>query len=98
MLSFDRRERRPTSSLEEIFGQVPSAAERHCYDYGFVSLNIYDLAEKSKLFPCNELKKVLHYFRHDQDSGQLEKAVTEGMLKGCLSRDAAHWCARPFWI
>ena len=93
VLSFDRKKCPSASSLEEMFGPAPPLARNVCFDYGFINLNIYDLAEKSELFPCNELKKVLHYFKFDQDSGELVKALTEGILKGHLSRDAALVCA-----
>ena len=93
VLSFDRNQRAPASSLEQMFGPAPPIVRDFCYDYGFINLNIYDLAEKSELFSCNELKEVLHYFKVDQDSGELVKALTEGMLKGHLSRDAALVCA-----
>ena len=93
VLSFDRKNRQPASSLEEMLGPAPPIAEKFCYNYGFISLNIYDLAEKSEMFSCNELKEVLHYFKNDQDRGQLVKAINEGMLKGRLSRDAALVCA-----
>ena len=93
VLSFDRSRHRPASNLKEMTHLAPAVADEHFYNYGFISLNIYDLAVKSELFPCNELKEVLNYFRVDQDSGKFVKALTEGVLKGCLSRDAALVCA-----
>ena len=93
VLSFDRKKRHPASSLEEMFGPAPPIAEKYCYNYGVISLNIYELAEKSEMFSCKELKEVLHYFKNAQDREQLMKAITEGALKGRLSRDAALVCA-----
>ena len=93
VLSFDRKKRHTATSLEEMFGKAPPVAEKFCFNYGYIGLNIYDLAEKSEMFSCNELKEVLHYFRNDQDRVQLVKAINEGMLKGRLSRDAALVCA-----
>ncbi|MBQ9366136.1 MAG: Rpn family recombination-promoting nuclease/putative transposase [Victivallales bacterium] len=93
VLSFDRNKSHPASSLDEMVGKAPPIAEKFCYNYGFISLNIYDLAEKSETFSCKELKEVLNYFYNDQDRKQLVKAIKEGMLKGRLSRDAALVCA-----
>ena len=93
VLSFDRHKSHPASSLDEMVGKAPPIAEKFCYNYGFISLNIYDLAEKSEMFSCKELKEVLNYFYNDQDREQLVKTIKEGMLKGRLSRDAALVCA-----
>ena len=92
VLSFDRKRKTP-ASLVEVFGRAPSVAKEYCYNYGFINLNIYDLAEKYEQFSCNELKEVLHYFKVEEDRGELVKALSEGMFKGCLSRDAALVCA-----
>ncbi len=93
VLSFDRKSSCLATSLEEMCGKAPSIAEKYSYNYGFVSLNIYDLVEKSELFSCKELKEVLNYFKNAQDREHLMKAITEGTLKGRLSRDAALVCA-----
>ncbi|MBR4672828.1 MAG: Rpn family recombination-promoting nuclease/putative transposase [Victivallales bacterium] len=93
VLSFDRKHRSSASCLREMFGEAPHIAEKYTYDYGFIGLNIYDLAEKSELFSCKELKEILNYFKNDQDRVELVKSITEGMLKGHLSRDAALVCA-----
>ena len=93
VLSFDRKKSHPASSLDEMLGKAPPIAEKYCYNYGYISLNIYDLAEKSEVFSCKELKEVLNYFKNDQDREQLVKAIKEGMPQGCLSRDAALVCA-----
>lgn len=93
VLSFDRKQRNPTSSLVEMLVPAPDATGDFFFNYGFSSLNIYNLAEKAELFSCNELKEVLNYFRLDQDSRKLVKALTGGMLQGRLSRDAALVCA-----
>ncbi len=93
VLCFDRKHRSSDSSLRKMFGEAPRIAEKHTYDYGFIGLNIYDLAEKSDLFSCKELKEILNYFKNDQDRVELVKSITEGMLKGRLSRDAALVCA-----
>ena len=90
---FDRRRRAPPTSVKELFGPPPPFAKEYCYDYGFINLNIYDLAEKYEQFSCIELKEVLHYFKVDQDKGELVNALTKGILKGRLSRDAALVCA-----
>ncbi|MBQ9366159.1 MAG: Rpn family recombination-promoting nuclease/putative transposase [Victivallales bacterium] len=93
VLSFDRKSSCLATSLEEMCGKAPSIAEKYSYNYGFVSLNIYDLVEKLELFSCKELKEVLNYFKNAQDREHLMKAITEGTLKGRLSRDAALVCA-----
>ncbi len=94
VLCFDRKKQHPpATSLEKMFGAAPPIAAKYCPDYGYIGLNIYDLAEKSERFSCKELKEVLNYFKNDQDREQLVKAITEGLLKGCLSRDAALVCA-----
>ena len=92
VLSFDRKKHMP-ASLEELFGPPPPFAKKACYNYGFINLNIYDLAEKYEQFSCNELKEVLHYFKVELDNGDLVNALKEGILKGRLSRDAALVCA-----
>ena len=93
VLSFDRSRRPCASNLEELIQQKISLPKKCFYNYGFISLNIYELAEKSEMFSCKELKNVLNYFRWDQDSKQLMDALAEGRLDGRLSRDAALLCA-----
>ena len=93
VLSFDRSRRPCACNLEEIIQQENSLPKKCFYNYGFISLNIYELAEKTEMFSCKELKTVLNYFRRDQDSKQLMEALAEGRLEGRLSRDAALLCA-----
>ncbi len=94
VLCFDRKKQHPpATSLEKMFGAAPPIAAKYCPDYGYIGLNIYDLAEKSERFSCKELKEVLNYFKNAQDREHLMKAITEGVLKGRLSRDAALACA-----
>ena len=33
--------------------------DKYFFNYGYVSLNIYDIAEKYDKFPCGELRNVL---------------------------------------
>ena len=39
-----------------------STAEDYCFDYGYVYMNIYDIAEKLDMFPCDEMQDVLYLF------------------------------------
>ena len=40
-----------------------SKAKDYCFDYGYVYMNIYDIAEKFYMFPCDEMQDVLYLFK-----------------------------------
>ena len=89
VLHFDRDGPRPASELAQMMPTGKSVLGGNFYNYGFVSLNIYDLAEKWECFRCAELRRVLYYFKMERDGGPL----METMAADTLSRDAAILCA-----
>ena len=89
VLHFDRDGLRPASELTQMMPNDGIGLGGCFYNYGFVSLNIYDLAEKWKSFHCAELRRVLYYFKLERDGGPLMEALAADML----SRDAAILCA-----
>ena len=93
VLSFDRHKRSPPSKLSEMIGKRNSLDGGLSFDYGYTSLNIYDMAEKIDMFPCDELQDVLYLFKMDNEGSQFMKVLTKGKCRGRLSRDAALVCA-----
>ena len=93
VLSFDRRPSRPPSTLEQMFKTVSSVAAGHFFNYGFTSLNIYDMAEKYDSFSCEELQKVLYLFKCDREERPFTEAFDNEKFTGKMSRDAAIVCA-----
>ncbi len=59
---------------------------------GFISLNIYEMAEKTEMFPCKDLKKVLNLFRLKNEGKPFLKAMLDRDLK-VMNREAAIVCA-----
>ena len=93
VLNFDRNRRSPPSSLLQMYGNNVSVFSDYCFNYGFISLNIYDMAEKYDQFPCEELQKVLYLFKCDREERLFSKTFEQGWFKGRMSRDAAIVCA-----
>ena len=93
VLSFDRRPSRPPSTLEQMFKTISSVAAGHFFNYGFTSLNIYDMAEKYDSFSCEELQKVLYLFKCDREERPFKEAFDNEKFTGKMSRDAAIVCA-----
>ena len=89
VLHFDRDSPRPASELEQLMPRQKLDLGGCFYNYGFVSLNIYDMAENLERFRCKELRRVLYYFRLERDGDRLMKALAADRL----SRDAAILCA-----
>ncbi len=81
------------TSLRKMLPPVESDADDAFFDYGYVRLNIYEIAEKSDMLTCIELQEVLNIFRHEDDEKGFMDALANGRLKGVLSRDAAILCA-----
>ena len=46
-----------------MFRKTTTVAARQFFDYGFTSLNIYDVTENFDKFSCEELQKVLYFFK-----------------------------------
>ena len=88
VLEFEQDGRTGPCELNQMMPPGCGIAEGLFYNYGFVSLNIYDLAEKYEQFCCEELKKVLYYFKVAKEGGP----ILEVMASGHLSRDAAYVC------
>ncbi len=76
-----------------MFRKTTSVAAGHFFDYGFTSINIYDLAEKYDKFSCEELRKVLYLFKCDREERLFTDACEDAKLTGTMSRDAAIVCA-----
>jgi len=60
VLDFDKNRRRPPTRLSEMMPLRDSKAKDYCSDYGYVYMNIYDIAEKFYMFPCAEMQDVLY--------------------------------------
>ncbi len=93
VLDFDKNRRRPPTRLSEMVPLKDSKAKDYSFDYGYVYINIYDIAEKFDMFSCDELHDVLYLFKMENDGKLFEDALNKGKLKGRLSRDAALVCA-----
>ena len=103
VLFFDRGRRMPPCDLNQMLQETQQLAAEHFKDilngsngffnYGFTGLNIYDIAEKLDMFPCDEMQEVLYLFKMEKDGVQFMEAAMNGRLKGRLSRDAAIVCA-----
>ena len=90
VLHFDRDGEKPPSDLEQIMQKhKDDGLARFFFNYGFISLNVYELAEKYNIFRCEELRRVLYYFKLEKEGGLL----MENLSQGSLSRDAALLCA-----
>ncbi len=63
------------------------------YDYGYIGLNIYDMAEKIDMFSCEDLKKVLYLFKCERENRLFMEDIESGRLLKNMSRDAAIVCA-----
>ena len=94
VLSFDMNGSCP-SSLLQIIGKRKSRFDKIFFDYGYVNLNIYDIAEKLDRFPCGELSDVLYLFKCVKEDRPFMKDIAESRLRRLrrMSRDAAFVCA-----
>ena len=93
VLSFDRRHRAPPNNLLQMFSRKNSVVDGFFYNYGFIDLNIYDLAEKYDQFSCKELRNVLYLFKCEKDERLFTRVLRNHRLMGKMSRDAAIVCA-----
>ena len=93
VLSFDKRRRAPPTNLLQMFRRNKCVVDGLFYNYGFVSLNIYDLAAKYDQFSCKELRDVLYLFKCERDERLFTRALRNRGLTGKMSRDAAIVCA-----
>ena len=93
VLSFDRN-RKSKSSLLQMVGGQPCVYDRLFFDYGYISLNIYDIAEKLDMFPCGELNDVLYLFKCVKENRPFMADIAQSRLKRMrrMSRDAALVC------
>ena len=91
VLSFDRSGRSCGESLSRVFGGTGAIPERFLPDYSFVSLNIYDLAEKLDEFHCKELRDVLYLFKCAREGSPFMDWLEKSGRR--MSRDAAFVCA-----
>ena len=93
VLEFDTSHIQYPNNLKEMIGDCKSISDGLFYNYGYVSLNIYDIAEKLDIFSCKELKDVLYLFKNSRNDVSFQEALKGGIIKGRLSRDAAIVCA-----
>ncbi len=93
VLSFDRNGG-CASSLLQMIGSRKSCFDRIFFDYGYVNLNIYDIAEKLDRFPCGELSDVLYLFKCVKEKRPFMEDIAESRLRRMrrMSRDAALVC------
>ena len=52
VLSFDKSRNRVPCTLVQMMDNSESTFKKYCFDYGYVSLNIYVIAEKLDMFSC----------------------------------------------
>ena len=103
VLFFDRRRRMLPCDLNQMLQETHRLAMVHFKDilkgaggffnYGYTGLNIYDIAEKLDMFPCEEMQDVLYLFKMENEGVAFMEAAMNGRLNGRLSRDAAIVCA-----
>jgi hypothetical protein len=95
VLSFDASNNRTPCELMQMLDKKKSVFDKYFFNYGYVSLNIYDIAEKLDMFPCGELKNVLYLFNCAKENGRCMADMAKGTLKRFrrMSRDAALVCA-----
>ena len=93
VVNFDKSRCYCPSSLKEMMESQKSKMDKHFYDYGYIDLNIYDMAEKIDMFSCEELKKVLYLFGCERDNRHFMEDIESGRLLKNMSRDAAIVCA-----
>ena len=93
VLSFDSNRRSPPCKLSEMTGDGNPLDGGRSFDYGYIPLNIYDMSEKTDMFPCDELQDVLYLFKTQTEGGNFMKVLSKGRCGGRLSRDAALVCA-----
>ena len=62
-------------------------------EYGYIDLNIYDMAEKIDMFSCEDLKKVLYLFKCEREKRHFMADIESGRLLKNISRDAVVLCA-----
>ena len=94
VLSFDKNEE-CASNLLQLITVRKSKFNKYFFNYGYINLNIYDLAEKLDIFPCGELKDVLYLFKCAKENRPFMEDLAESRLKRMrrMSRDAAFVCA-----
>jgi hypothetical protein len=93
VLNFDKSFKKNPSCLLDMFKTSNSVVDKHFFNYGFTSLNIYEIAENYDKFSCEELQQVLYLFKCDREKRPLMEDLENGTLKGIMSRDAALVCA-----
>ena len=95
VLSFDASSNRAPCELVQMLDKKKSVFDRYFFNYGYVSLNIYDIAEKLDMLPCGELKNVLYLFKCAKDDDRCMADMAKGTLRRFrrMSRDAALVCA-----
>ena len=95
VLSFDTSRSHAPCELVQMMDTTKSVFDKYFFNYGYVSLNIYDIAEKLDLFPCGELRNVLYLFKCAKEGSQCMEEMAKGGLRRFrhMSRDAAFVCA-----
>ncbi len=93
VLNFDKSLKNSPSCLLDMFKTSQSVADKLFYNYGFTSLNIYEMAENYDKFSCEELQQVLYLLKCDREKRPFMEDLENGTLKGIMSRDAALVCA-----
>ena len=93
VLNFDKSLKKSPSCLLDMFKTSNSVVDKLFFNYGFTSLNIYEIAENYDKFSCEELQQVLYLFKCDREKRPFMEDLENGILKGILSRDAALVCA-----
>ena len=95
VLSFEASGAQAPSDLIQMLDGKKSVFDKYFFNYGYVSLNIYDIAEKLDMLPCGELKNVLYLFKCAKENGRCMEDMAKGILRNYrrMSRDAAFVCA-----
>ena len=93
VISFDKSRSTCPTSLKEMMVNQKSEMDEHFFNYGFIGLNIYDMAEKSDMFSCEDLKKVLYLFKCEREKRHFMADIESGRLFKNMSRDAVILCA-----
>ena len=76
-ISFDKQKRKCASKLSDYMRPMHLNLSGKFFDYGHISLNIYDLAEKSDEMRCKEFRYMLNCFKNDQEGRSFENALLD---------------------
>ena len=92
-INFDKRKQKCASKLSDNISRLSDYIQPthlnlagRFFDYGHISLNIYDLAEKSDKMRCKDFRYMLNCFKNDQEGRSFENALLDNGRITSVSR------------